>query len=58
MKIQDFDLDNILLVEKSYESILIYDVSYKTLIGAKCLLVRFDKIDGFLMDEFIIELDI
>ena len=28
--------------------ILIYDISYKTLIGPKTLLIRFDKIDGFI----------
>ena len=31
--------------EKSYENILVYNVSYKTLIDAKLLHVRFDKID-------------
>ena len=46
IKIEDFDLDNILLDEKSYENTLIYDVSYKTLIHAKPLPIRFDKIDG------------
>ena len=35
IKIEDFDFDKILLDEKSYENILIYDISYKTLIGAK-----------------------
>ena len=33
--------------EKSYEKIFIYDISYKTLIRAKPLRVRFDKIDEF-----------
>ena len=28
--------------------ILIYDISYKTLIGAKSSQIRFDKIDGFI----------
>ena len=27
---------------------MIYDISYKTLIGPKPLLIRFDKIDGFI----------
>ena len=48
-KIEDFDFD-ILLDEKSYENILIYDVSYKTLFGAKPLCTIFDKVDGFLRD--------
>ena len=34
-KFEDFDFDNIILDEKSNESILIYDVLYKTFIHAK-----------------------
>ena len=34
--------------EKSHGNILIYNISYKTLIGPKSLRIRFDKIDGFL----------
>ena len=34
---EDFDLDNILIDEKSYENILVYNNSYKILIGAKPL---------------------
>ena len=34
-KFEDFDFDNIILGEKSNESILIYDVLYKTFIHAK-----------------------
>ena len=45
---EDFDSDNILLDEKSQENILIYDISYKTLIGAKPLRIRFHKIDGLI----------
>ena len=48
IKIEDFDFDNILLVEKSYRNILIYDISYKVLIGAKPLRVRFDTVDKFI----------
>ena len=48
IKLEDFDLDNILIDEKSQENILIYDISYKTLIGSKPLRIRFDKIDGFI----------
>ena len=48
IKIEDFDLGNNLLDEKSYENTLIYDVSYKTLIGPKPLRIRFDKIDEFI----------
>ena len=39
IKIEDFDLDNILLDEKSDKNILIYDVSYKTW----CKTVAYDK---------------
>ena len=47
IKIEDLDFDNIQLDEKSYENILIYDFSCKTLIGAKPLRIKFDKVDGF-----------
>ena len=48
IKIEDFNLDNILIDEKSYENILVYNISYKTLIDAKPLCIRFDKIDAFI----------
>ena len=35
IKLEDFDIDIILIDEKSHKNILIYDISYKTLIGAK-----------------------
>ena len=34
--------------EKSHEDILIYDISCKTLIGAKPMDIKFDKEDGFI----------
>ena len=34
--------------EKSHENILIYDISYKTLIDSKPLEIRFFKIDGLI----------
>ena len=46
IKLEDFDLDNILIEEKSHENVLIYDISYKTLIGSKPLHIRFNKTDG------------
>ena len=46
IKLEDFDIDNILIDKKSHENILIYDISYETLIGSKSLRIRFDKIDG------------
>ena len=32
IKLEGFDLDNILIGKKSHENILIYDISYKNLI--------------------------
>ena len=39
---------NILIDEKSYENVLIYNISYRTLIGPTPLRIRFDKIDRFI----------
>ena len=49
IKTENFDF-NILLEEKLYGSILIYDVMYKTLIGGKPLRFIFNKVDGFIED--------
>ena len=43
IKIEDFDFDNIL-----YEIVLVYNISCKTLIGAKPLHIRFDEVDQFI----------
>ena len=48
MKFGDIDFGNIWIDEKSNENILIYDISYKTLIGPKPLRIRFNTIDGFI----------
>ena len=48
IKLEDFDIDNILIDENSHENIMIYDISYKTVIGSKTLRIRFDKIVGFI----------
>ena len=48
IKIEDFSLDNVLIDEKSYENISVCNSSYRTLIDAKPLRIRFDKIDGFI----------
>ena len=37
-KLEDFDIDNISKDEKSHENILIYDISYKTLISPKLII--------------------
>ena len=48
IKLEDFDFNNILIDEKSYKNILIYDISCNSLIVLKPLWTRFDKIDGFI----------
>ena len=48
IKFEDFDIDYILINEKSYENIFIYKISYKTMIGSKPLRIRFDKTDRFI----------
>ena len=35
--------------EKTYENILVSDISYKTLTGVKPLRIRLDKVDGFII---------
>ena len=45
-KIENFNLDYILIDVKSYENILVHNISYKTLVGTKPLRIRFYKIDG------------
>ena len=35
IKIEDFDYANILIDEKYFENVLVCDISYKTLIGAR-----------------------
>ena len=45
ISIEDFHLDNILIDKKSYEYILVYNISYKSLIDSKPLRIRFDEID-------------
>ena len=46
IKLEDFYID-IFIDEKSHKTILICDISYKTLIDPKSLAIRFDKIDRF-----------
>ena len=51
MRIVDIHFDNILLDEKSYkiyENISIYDISYKTFMGAKPLRIRFYELNEFI----------
>ena len=53
ININDLDLDRVLLDEKSYENILIYDVAYKCLYGAKLLRIILDKVDAYLLENMI-----
>ena len=46
-KIEDFELDIILIDEKSYENNLVYNISYKSVIDSKPLGIKFNRIDGF-----------
>ena len=45
IEIEDFDLDNILIDEKSYEFFLVYNILFKSVFDSKPSRVRFDKID-------------
>ena len=45
IKIEDFDINNILIDKKPYENILVYNISCKSLIDFRPLHIRFDKID-------------
>ena len=50
------DVYNILLREKSYKNILVYNILYKKIMDAKPLRIRFDKGDGII--KFMMELGI
>ena len=56
IKIEDFDLDNFLIDEQSYENILVYKISHKSLIDSKPLV--FNSIKYMDLLEFMMELDI
>ena len=57
IKFEEFNFDNILIDEKSYENILIYDVLNRTFVGTKSLRFRVNKMSGFI-GIYIMELDI
>ena len=51
IKIEDFDLDNIIIDEKScenIENILLYNISYKSLIDSKPFHIGYSKTEGFI----------
>ena len=43
------NVSNILLGNKIYENVSVYNVSYKTPTGPKPIRIRFNKIDGFIV---------
>ena len=46
IKFEGFDLNNVLIGEKSYRNILVYKNSYKTLMGARLLHIVIDRFIG------------
>ena len=58
IKIEDFDLDNVLIDEKSYENSLVYQISYKHLVVAKALHCILGLIKQMDLLQFMMELDI
>ena len=48
IKFEHFNCDNILIDLNYHENILIYNISNKTLIGAKPLYITFNQGDGFM----------
>ena len=48
IKIEDFDLDNVLIDEESIENISVFKISFKCLIDSKRLRISFDKMDEFI----------
>ena len=48
LRLTNFGYNNILLDEKSYENILIYNISCKNFMGSKPLRIWFETIDGFI----------
>ena len=43
------NFSNILINTKLYENLSFYKISYKSSTGPKPLLIKFDKIDGFVI---------
>ena len=56
IKIEDFDFDNVLLDEKPYGNVLIYNISYEPwLVQNQCVFSSIKLMD---LLEFMMELDI
>ena len=48
MEVENINVDRILLDGESYKNSLIYDISYKNLMGEKPLRIRFNKVNGLI----------
>ena len=48
MKVDDINVNNILLDEKLYQNILFYNILCKKFIDAKPLRIRFEKVNGLI----------
>ena len=48
IKIEDFCFDYIIIDEKSYKKVLVFDILYKTLFGSKPIHIRSDEVDVFI----------
>ena len=55
---EDFNLYSILVDQNSSENILVYNISYKTLIDSKVLCIWVNSIKSMGLLEFMMELDI
>ena len=48
MEVDDINVDRILLDEKSFKNILVYNILYKKFMDTKPLRIRFNKVDGII----------
>ena len=48
MKVEDINVNNILLDEKLYQNISFYNILCKKFIDAKPLRIRFEKVNGLI----------
>ena len=48
MEVENINVDRILPDGESYKNSLIYDTSYKNLMGEKPLRIRFNKVNGLI----------
>ena len=58
IKIEDFDLDNILIVETLPENIIFYNILFKALTGAKPFFVRVNKVHRYDGPRYLVLCDL